>query len=436
MIFFRLLVILSLAVSFTADAGEGDKERLSGVVTPKISTLQPYIASQNPDIEEYVIPTKYSSPFGVAIDSKDRIWFTETAGNSLAVLDPATNQLKEYRIPSTVGLEEVEWKYDPKKRSTPEKAINVYTVGSPGNIIIARDGTVWFVMQLGNSVVRFDPSKEEFTEFTVPTENALPYDLSEDSKGRIWFIEKNAGKLSYLDFEKKSVVEIKFEKGTSLMSIAIDGDDNIWVGETANNYIGRYNPNTKKLRKFRIDTPQSQPGIMKFDKEGKLWFCQLRTKQIGVLFPDPGVFSVANMPGFNAVAQALAPADDDKIWFVDSMMNRIGFFDAVSLDWKIFSIPTPNSQPMDIEIDSRGDIWFSQSDRKANKIARLIRSTVPEAEALSGGSAGAYGDGKGGQVEAKHAPRLKPSAGFIITAAVVIVLVVLGLLLVRRKRPH
>jgi streptogramin lyase len=174
---------------------------------------------------------------------------------------------------------------------------------------------------------------------------------------------------------------------------------------------------------------------MKFDKSGKLWFCQLRAKQIGVFFPDPGIFSVADMPGFNAVPQALAPADDEKIWFVDSMMNRVGYFDAITLKWGIFPIPTINSQPMDIEIDSKGDIWFTQSGHKANKIARLVRSTVPEAEALSGGGAtGATDRGKKGWLDAQGSTKSKRVVSLVIAGAVIFIAIVLGFLYIRRPR--
>ncbi len=370
-----LLFVLFSSASFASTNGG----RVSGVVVPKISQIKGFVASVNPTIEEFKLPTKYSSPFGLAIDSSDRIWITQMAGNSLALFDPSTGELKEYRVPSTVGLTDgLDWKYDPQNRTTPEDTVVNYSVGNPGNVIVARDGMIWFVMQLGNSIVRFDPSKEEFTEIMVPTANSIPYDLTEDPKGRIWFIEQNASKFGYLDPKEERIFEMSLGVGANPMGITSDADGNIWLGDVVGNYIGRYNPETKKLKKFPINVHNAQPGVMRFDKDGKLWFCQLRTKQIGLFMPDPGIFSVADIPGFNAVSQSIMPADDGKIWFVDSMMNRVGFFDPNELEWSIFDIPTMHAQPMDIKIDSKGDVWFTQSDRNANRIARVVRSTVKE----------------------------------------------------------
>lgn len=428
----RILPIFLLLFPSSVIASGDDSDRLSGVVKPTITVVRPYAASKAPVIEEFRVPTLNSAPSGLAIDSKDRVWFTEMLGNSLAVFDPSTNEFKEYRVPSTKGLPKTDWKYDPKKRETPKETINVYSVGNPGNVIVTKKDVIWFVMQLGNSVVRFDPIKEEFTEFLLPTPNALPYDLAEDSKGNIWFIEKNSAKFAYLDMKKKKVVEIELEKGANLMGITLDKKDNVWLSDAMNNYVGRYNPQTRKIKRYPMTVQNAQPGAIKFDKEGRLWICQARTKQIGVFMPDMGLFSVADMPGYNAVPQSLSPADDDKIWFVDIMMNRVGFFDTINLKWVIFSIPTIDSQPMDIGIDSKGDIWFTQSGRKANRIARLVRSTVP-AELPEGAGIRDNNLPERNSLAGKSFSGSQRLALFVV-GGIVFLTVIFGILFIRRKR--
>lgn len=357
------------------------QERVSGVVKPVVTILKPKTrGGDKPLIEEYSLPKEYCAPYGLGEDSKGRLWLTEMAGNSLAVFDPSTKELKEYRIPSTKGLPETDWKYDPKDRKTPEEVVNVYSVGGPANLIVDQNDIVWFVMHLGNSVVRFDPEKEEFTEFLIPTDNALPYDLAADSKGRIWFIEKNSGKLAYLDYANEKMYEVEVGKGANMMGITVDKDDNVWIGDVTSNVIGRYDPETKKLKPFPINVPTSQPGQMRFGENGYLWICHLHSQHLGVLIPDPGVHSVVPLPGYNAVPQGIYPGSENKIWMVDSMTNHIGFFDSVNLKWRLFPIPTADSQPMNVIQAANGDIWFTESGRHANAIARLVPSTIPPEE--------------------------------------------------------
>jgi streptogramin lyase len=370
---FSVIVALALTPGLARGGVKGQ------VADPKVTVLKAVPTADVVTIEEFALPTAYSSPYAIVVDKKDRIWFTETAGNNIAVFDPGSRVLKEYRIPSTKDLPESDWKYDPSNKTMPDKIMNVYSVGGPGNLVIDKDGIVWTVLLLGNSIVRFDPEKEEFVEFLLPTPNSQPHDIAADSKGRIWFVEKNGGKLGYLDPSTQKVGEMSIGAGSSPMGIAVDDKDDVWIGEVNGNYIGRYQFETKIFKKFTISSAGAQPGHMRFDKSGKLWFTQQHTKQLGVFMPGAGAFSVVDLVGYNAVPQALTVSADDRIWVVDSMMGQVGYFDQVSMKWGIFEIAGGgHSQPMGITTDSKGDIWFTEGGM-ANKIARLVRKTVPAA---------------------------------------------------------
>jgi len=410
----------------------GEETEYSGVVKPRITTLQKFTVSESPAIEEFRLPRKYSYPVAVVADSENRIWFTEAAANQIAVLNPKTLELKEYRIPSTSELPEVEWDYDPRTGEPPKELVQNFSVGQPGNMAVAPNGAIWFVLQYGNSIVQFEPDKEKFTELIVPTENARPYDVAVDSKGDVWFIEKNAGKLGYINVVKKKITEYSLGQAASPMGIAVDAKDNIWIGEVNGNYIGRFDPQKKTLKRFEIMVRLAQPGQMRFDKNGMLWFCQVHAKQLGVLLPGMPNPSVAEMPGFNATPQALATADDSLVWFVDSMMNRIGYFDSANIDWNIFEIPTSNAQPMGMAIDANGDIWFTESGRRANSIARLVRSTVPQKES----AATIAGEDEQKMRRGSFGTEAEESGSpiFLVGGTIGLIIIVVGFVFIRRKR--
>jgi len=373
-----LLFCVVLSGLFASSALAEGENGVTGVVKPKVYTLAPRQVSDSPKLIEYGLPTKYSMPFALAVAKDNKIWITLMSAHTLALLDPVTNELKEYRIPSTEGIPTIGWKYDPKNRVIPDETFTNYSIGNPASVIVDKTGDVWFVMQLGNSVVRFNPEKEEFTEFIVPVKNAQPYDLVADSKGKIWFINKNAGSIGYLDPARQKMGALKLPRGTNMMGITVDKNDKIWVGDVTSNTIGRYDPETKKIRKFPINIPMAQPGQMKFGPNGILWFCALRSQQLGSMFTDRGIIAMTDLPGYNTVPQALAPAKDGKIWFVDSMTNKYGYFDSLKVRWEMFDIKRANAQPMDIVVDNNDDIWFTQSDRDANSIVKIVNSTVPE----------------------------------------------------------
>lgn len=374
---FSLFAAMALAPASAHAALKGEQ------VDPKVSVLSAAPLSGAVKIEEFALPKPYSSPYGIAIDKKDRIWFTETAANNIAVFDPASRVLKEYRIPSTKDLPESDWKYDPSNKTAPQTSINVYSVGGPGSLVIDKDGILWTALLLGNSILRFDPETEEFVEFLIPTKNSQPYDIAADQKGRIWFVEKNGGKFGYLDPSTQKIVEMSLDEGSCPMGITVDEKGNVWIGEVNGNYIGRYQPDTKLFKKFTINIRAAQPGQMRMDKSGRLWFCQPLTKQLGVFIPEVQAFSAVDMIGYNAVPQALAISVDNRIWVADSMLGKIGYFDQTTLKWGVFDIAGSHSQPMGIAIDSKGDIWFTESGQMANKIARLVRKTVPASTGIA-----------------------------------------------------
>ncbi|MDH5477657.1 MAG: hypothetical protein OEY50_04950 [Nitrospinota bacterium] len=408
--FFCVVSLLTL-IAGVPQAGASDV--VSGVVKPKVTIIKPTLVGQDsmehaqadgheghgvassgardgsPTIEDYRLPDNYSTPYAITSDSKGIIWFTEMSKHSVARLDPATGELKEYQLPSTLGLPDPEWDYDPKSKLTTPQSYDVYSVGNPGALTVDKNDVIWFVTVLGNSVVRFDPIKEEFTEYMIPTEHSQPYDVAVDSKGLVWFVEKNTGKFGYLNVQEQIKKEISVGDGADLMGIAIDDRDKVWIGDVNGNYLGRYDPDSKKIRVYPITVPVSQPGQMRFDSKGHLWVCNLHSQELGVLIfdkankrdPEKGIYASVPLPGYNAVPQALAPDKEGRIWIVDSMTNQVGYYDSEKLRWKLFEIPTANSQPMGITVDLKGDVWFTQSDRHANKISRLIVSSIKAEQA-------------------------------------------------------
>ncbi len=338
-------------------------------------------SGKGPVINEYTIPTPYSHPFGISVDSKDNIWFTAQAANSIVKFDPVKMIFKEYLIPSAKDLPKAEWKYSPSEKTTPKDVYNVFSVGSPGAMTIDKNDRLWFVEQIGNKIGVFDPSTEQFTEYDIPTPQSNPYDIAMDSEGNVWFAEWNAGKIGKLDFKLKKVVEydLKKEGGSSRpASIAVDGEDNIWIGDIAMNAIGMFNPKTNVFKGFPIVTALSQPGKIIIDGSKNIWFTEVHSHKIAMLIPSTGVISEADVPGYNSVPQSIIIDKRGRVWYIDNMRNRIGYFDAHAVSFNEFEIPTMNSQPMSMAIDSKGDIWFTENDRGANKIARLVISTVSD----------------------------------------------------------
>src|SRR3989337_87736 len=105
-------ILRSLLVAATAMGIAADIQEAFAVDAAKEETPS--------GIKEYPIPTPYSQPYGIAVDGKGVVWFTEQVANRIGRLDPSSGTFKAYVIPSAKGATtDNKWVYSPSERIPP-----------------------------------------------------------------------------------------------------------------------------------------------------------------------------------------------------------------------------------------------------------------------------------------------------------------------------
>jgi len=106
---------------------------------PKIATID-----NNMHIVEYQLLDPGSRPRRIAITPDDKIWYTDYSRGYLGRLDPATGEVKEWASPS--GLKSLPYG------------------------IAATKGGLWYCESGAkpNTIVRFDPKTEQFQSWAIP----------------------------------------------------------------------------------------------------------------------------------------------------------------------------------------------------------------------------------------------------------------------------
>jgi virginiamycin B lyase len=199
----------------------------------------------------------------ISLDPSGHVWFAEKnfdgpgpdGTNAVRRLDPATNGIREYRVP-TLG-------------------------GTPAGVLANADGTVWVTEFFGNAVALLDPGAAPHTDFTVtpltgasagqstpgsrlhagggphvaatpvtprltavtpsrtpgwieypiPFANANAGDLRTDPSGRLWF-EEDAGQIGVLDPAALTITEYPLPTpGNGYYNIELDAHGRIWITE-------------------------------------------------------------------------------------------------------------------------------------------------------------------------------------------------------------
>ncbi len=90
----------------------------------------------------WATPTELSRPRRGRVDEQNRLWFAEYGANGIGMFDPATETIKEWKLP------------------TPWSA--------PYDVVFTKQGEVWTGSMLNDQVARLDTRTGEFVEYLLP----------------------------------------------------------------------------------------------------------------------------------------------------------------------------------------------------------------------------------------------------------------------------
>lgn len=372
-------------------------------------------------IEEIALPEGVSAPYSIAVDPAGRVWFAEKIGKALTVFDPRTNRFESFALPSgwgdvgpaviAIGPRGRIW-FTLRRWAGSDDETNVLgefapanasfarhvltgpglrngTESSrpaivPGDLIVDRQGAVWFLAPDLDALYRFDPATAKLHGYPIPTAHGFPRGLSIDGQGVVWFVETNANK------------------------------------------IGKFDPRTASFSEYTIPTAFANPAKSAVDGKGRVWFVEMSANRIGVFYPDLERFDEALIPTPRSLPGALTADGDGNIWFLEYRTNKVGLFDPVAGTFREFDIPTYGSEPGDLAIDTeRGLLWFSEAGTEAKRLGML---SLAKAAAAADGNAAQAPDTEGDAV-------FGPASAAIGSAALLLAAVLVLFFIRSRKRP-
>ena len=114
---------------------------------------------------------------------------------------------------------------------------------NPTALVYGPQSSLWSTLAGSNTLASLALPGTVFTE-TIPTPQALPYDLIIGSDRALWFSEQLAGK------------------------------------------IGRYDPGTDTFSEYALPDANGSPAQLALGQEGNLWFTQVDGNQIGRITPQ------------------------------------------------------------------------------------------------------------------------------------------------------
>jgi streptogramin lyase len=274
-------------------------------------------------------------------------------------------------------------------------------------------------------VFRFDPALEAFEAFTIPTAGAAPDGIAVFERPgvstEVWFAESGAdriGRLVYTGTTDYTWREYGLPAGSRPLNVVVDGAGRAWFTENGRNRIGRVDGTTGVTHEFVISTTDVAPYDLDIAPDGSVWFTERGADQIGQLIVNtptdcqvrefsvgwsdaglsgilvenddriwavlsnydrlarlqPSVPQVDRTPPLDTPGYPLMLVADPiglRMWFTELCGNNISMFFGSTMEFGLrYTVPTSNSRPYALDVDSTGAVWFSE--QLGGKIGRLV----------------------------------------------------------------
>jgi sugar lactone lactonase YvrE len=112
-----------------------------------------------------------------------------------------------------------------------------------------------------------------------------------DSLKRLWFVESQPNKLGMFDTSSNGFMEYGAPTldglKSSLNRIAVDGNDNVWLTDTANGRLIKYYPTKNVSVPIYVGSKKSYPTLLSIDDNDNLWVVESGEKKLAKVHADP-----------------------------------------------------------------------------------------------------------------------------------------------------
>jgi virginiamycin B lyase len=195
--------------------------------------------------------------------------------------------------------------------------------------------------------------------YTVSTSNVGLMQLAVDGQDNVWVGEMNTNQLDRLNARTGAVTRWTPPGGQyGLMTTLVDAQGHVWFAEQNANYIGRFDPGRQSFRLFPLGMLAGSPlgpQDLRFDSQGRLWFTAATGNAIGRLDPASGAIRLWPIPS-SPFSIAVAPGG--RIWF--GATGLIGFIDPLTNQTSLYPLPDAQTQVFSMAADTTGRLWFTE----------------------------------------------------------------------------
>jgi streptogramin lyase len=316
-------------------------------------------------------PTKLN-PWGVALDpAHGNVWVAEPNCDASPV------------CPTTAPAGAI-GRYKMATPGTNSKTFAAPAAYNPVFVRLDQTGNVWFTDPSHNAIGKLNPVTSTWTEWTVPTVNAAPYDLIFDKNGNLWFTEILGNGVGFFKPSTQTFVETKTPSANSSpYGITKDALGNIWIAENGLSKIAMFKPTVTGtgiiIKEFPIETGTTPtPHLITADSAGKIWYSEGFAGKVGKY--DPVLKTHTDYPVAAGLTQThisgIGVDSTGQVWFTDSLAARIGTLNPTTGTVTVIQIGYAGAHPHDgLVVDASNNTWITEL--YGYRLGEVLASSTP-----------------------------------------------------------
>ncbi|MBA0908636.1 MAG: CopD family protein [Nitrosarchaeum sp.] len=255
-------------------------------------------------------------------DNQGKIWFTDTPRNQIGYFDPSNQKITMKTLP----------KIDPVIYE------NIATF-----IQADFDGNIWIAITNKDVILKYQPNLDSFEKIKMPARESLPFALTIDNEGKIWFTESAAGKIGFINTKNNDIREFMPEKPlASPEALVFDDEGNLWIAEHTGKAITKFDPILETFEKISVPNKEALPYGMSFDRYGNIWILQHTIDSIAAYDPYNKNLIEIPIPTTTSFAQFSTSDNKDNVWFVEQRGNKLALVKTTEIPATVSQISNAN----------------------------------------------------------------------------------------------
>ena len=321
------------------------------------------------------------------------------------MLDPnRQGQPEQYRkmadYLATINLSSSDhWSYElktlPRPKGRDTRAIvteydMVRPTTEPHDILVDKDGMVWYTDFGEMFIGKFDPKTLKLTEYPIKKfKDKAPTGLLSiefDHTGKIWFDTMYQGSLGSLDPKTGEIAYYPLPPEynddrvqLNFTGLRYDVDGKVWTKSVGTQHIFRLDLATNTWERFH-PTDQLPPnlkhaGIYQViaDSKNNLWMAEFTEGHLGKLDAKTKEVTWYATPTPKARARRMQIDDQDRILVTEYRTSKVALFDTKTEKYLAeYSLP-PLTYPYRANFDKNGELWASTMS--TDRVVRLDPKT-------------------------------------------------------------